>query len=160
MCDYSLMNVPNRLARDGEELVAHRFTTGSIGLASPLDLYPDLDQPVLSKPTFWSSIKAFFNPPAVKAVPAICVPPGARLILSDISEQLQREANVGPAEEVTFTQISAASHTYRDGVRFPNGRAILLQRLNEGQRVRVLALAPDALVDDAVPEERLSRVLR
>ena len=40
MCDYSLMCVPNRLAREREELVAHRFTTGSMGLASDLDLSP------------------------------------------------------------------------------------------------------------------------
>ena len=38
MCDYSLMNVPNRLAREQEDLVAHRFPTGSLGLASPKDL--------------------------------------------------------------------------------------------------------------------------
>jgi len=160
MCDYSLMNVPNRLAREGEELVTHRFTTGSIGLASHLDLQPDLDQPVPLKRTFWSSMKALLNPPAVKPVPAICVPPGARLLLRDISEQLQRETCVGPVEEVTFTQISAASHAYHDAVRFPNGHEILLQRLSEGQRVQVMSLGPDAQSDDTVPEERMSRVLR
>ena len=35
MCDYSLMAVPNRLAQEGEDLVTHRFPTGSLGLASP-----------------------------------------------------------------------------------------------------------------------------
>jgi hypothetical protein len=104
MCDYSLMNVPNRLAREGEELVTHRFTTGSIGLASHRDLQPDLDQPVPLK-----RMKALLNPPAVKPVAATCVPPGAHLILRDISEQLQHETGVGQVEEVTFTQISAAS---------------------------------------------------
>jgi hypothetical protein len=34
-----------------------------------------------------------------------------------------------------------------------------LQRLNEGQRVHVLALSPDGGIDAAVPEERLARVL-
>ena len=43
MCDYSLMAVPNRLAREGEELVAHRFPTGSLGLASPSDLKRAVD---------------------------------------------------------------------------------------------------------------------
>jgi len=33
MCDYSLMGVPNRLAQEGEDLVTHRFRTGSLGLA-------------------------------------------------------------------------------------------------------------------------------
>jgi hypothetical protein len=32
MCDYSLAGVPNRLAVEGEQLVVHRFPTGSVGL--------------------------------------------------------------------------------------------------------------------------------
>jgi hypothetical protein len=39
MCDYSLMGIPNRLAEEGEDLVAHRFPTGSVGFASPRDLW-------------------------------------------------------------------------------------------------------------------------
>jgi len=31
MCDYSLMSIPNRLAVEGENLIAHRFTTGTMG---------------------------------------------------------------------------------------------------------------------------------
>ena len=38
MCDYSLMGVPNRLAREAEKLTVHRFPTGTLGLASPTDL--------------------------------------------------------------------------------------------------------------------------
>ena len=34
MCDYSLAGIPNRLAVEGERLVACRFSTGSMGLAS------------------------------------------------------------------------------------------------------------------------------
>ncbi len=40
MCDYSLMTVPNRLAREGEKLIFHRFPTGSMGLASQSDFDP------------------------------------------------------------------------------------------------------------------------
>ncbi len=47
MCDYSLMAVPNRLAQEGEELVMHRFPTGSLGLASPVDLKPAARPPAL-----------------------------------------------------------------------------------------------------------------
>jgi hypothetical protein len=42
---------------------------------------------------------------------------------------------------VTFTQITAAANTYRDAVRFTNGREVRLQELREGQRVRVLDLS-------------------
>ena len=55
--------------------------------------------------------------------------------------RLQHEFGVGPVENVTFTQISAAAHSYRDAVRFRNGREIRLQELREGQRVRVLDLS-------------------
>ena len=42
---------------------------------------------------------------------------------------------------MVFTQISAAVNSYRDAVRFPNGRQIRLQELREGQRVKVLDLS-------------------
>jgi hypothetical protein len=48
---------------------------------------------------------------------------------------------VSETEEVTFTQISANAHSYRDAVRFRNGRQVLLQALREGQRVQVVSLA-------------------
>ena len=70
MCDYSLAGVPNRLAEEGEKLVACRFSTGSIGLTSG----------VASLLRFW------FN-----QTPAVCVPPGARLLLRDIPKDLQRQ---------------------------------------------------------------------
>ncbi len=42
---------------------------------------------------------------------------------------------------VTFTQMSAMEYHYRDAVRFKNGGEVLLQRLEEGQRVEVLCLS-------------------
>ena len=141
MCDYSLMAVPNRLAVEGEELAAHRFPTGSIGLASRADL-SRISDPVQVRPRrVWTTVINFFNPPVRQRVPAVCIPPGARLRLGDIPERLQRELQVGPEEEVTFTQITAAVNTYRDAVRFSNGRQIRLQELREGQRVKVLDLS-------------------
>jgi hypothetical protein len=141
MCDYSLMAVPNRLAREGEDLVAHRFPTGSLGLASPADLKRVSEPAPRMRRTFWCAVKEFFNPPRTCAVPAVCIPPGARLELADIPARLQHELGVGPCETVTFTQISAAVNSYRDAVRFPNGREVRLQELREGQRVRVLDLS-------------------
>jgi hypothetical protein len=74
--------------------------------------------------------------------PAGCVyvPPGARLLLRDISANLQRQLDVQATEEVTFVQLSAEAYEYRDAVRFRNGREVLLQRLKRGQRVKVLSL--------------------
>lgn len=155
MCDYSLMAVPNRLAQEGEELVAHRFPTGSLGLASPADLKRVADPPVPARRSLWCAVKEFFNPPKTEPVPAVCIPPGARLELHDIPARLQHEIGVGPVEAVTFTQISAAVNSYRDAVRFSNGREVRLQELREGQRVRVLDLSMAEDLDlERLREER------
>jgi hypothetical protein len=155
MCDYSLMAVPNRLAREGEELVAHRFPTGSLGLASPADIKRFADPPAPVRRSFWCAVKTFFNPPKTDPVPAVCIPPGARLRLQDIPSRLQHDLSVGPVEDVTFTQISAAVNSYRDAVRFPNGREVRLQELREGQRVTVLDLSGAEELDlEKLREER------
>ena len=134
------MNIPNRLAKKGEELVTHRFGSGCIGLASPLELHPAPNPSVFESRTFWSMMKEFFHPPEGQSVPTVCIPPGASLLLMDIPEKLRREFGVGTVEEVMFNQSTAAANTYRDAVRFSNGREILLQGLRENQRVRVLRL--------------------
>ena len=121
MCDYSLAGIPNRLAVEGEELVVHRFPTGSLGLASPC--------PSVSR--WWSG----------KQTPAVCIPPGARLLLRDIPKDLQQQCGVCTAEEVIFTQLSATPFRFRDAIRFHNGREIPLQELQSGQRVKVLSLS-------------------
>ena len=77
----------------------------------------------------------------VKQTPAVCVPPGARLILLDVPECLQHNLAVGSTEEVTFVQLSATPYQYRDAIRFRNGRVIRLQGLIVGMRVRVLKLS-------------------
>lgn len=155
MCDYSLMAVPNRLAREGEELVTHRFPTGSLGLASPADLIRASQPSTPVRRSFWCAVKDFFNPPKTDPVPAVCIPPGARMQLQDIPARLQHDLGLGPAETVTFTQISAAVNSYRDAVRFENGREVRLQELREGQRVRVLDLSLAEELDlEKLREER------
>lgn len=141
MCDYSLMNVPNRLARENEDLVVHRFPSGSLGLASPADVKRPSPAQIIAQRGLWARIRTFFNPPVLEPVAAVCIPPGARLHLQDVPARLQQDVGVGPAEEVTFTQISAAVNSYRDAVRFRNGREVRLQELREGQRVKVLDLS-------------------
>jgi hypothetical protein len=141
MCDYSLMSVQNRLAREGEQLVVHRFPTGSLGLASPADLDPLAEAPCGQPRTFWTAVKKFFSPPHLRSVPAVCVPPGACLLVHDIPTSLQKEIGIGSDEQVVFTQITAAINSYRDAVRFRCGREVRLQELREGQRVEVLDLA-------------------
>jgi hypothetical protein len=152
MCDYSLMALPNRLAREGEELVAHRFACGTMGFVSAADLRPALYPLTARLRNVWSDLWGVRNRPKSQGVVAVCIPPGASLRVWDIPEYLQREIDVRRTEEVTFTQITASPFRYRDAIRFRNGRQILLQRLEEGQRVRVLGLSL-AQFADAGPEE-------
>jgi hypothetical protein len=154
MCDYSLMAVPNRLAVEDEELVAHRFPTGSMGLASPADVRRHAVSQRTESQGFWAAVQRFFNPPNTGPVCAVCIPPGARLRLRDIPESVQRDYEVSGNEEVAFTQISAAANTYRDAVRFGNGRQLRLQQLREGQRVRVLDLSGADFSIEPVREEQ------
>jgi len=154
MCDYSLHLFPSRLGVDGEELVVHRFGGASLGLASPSDLPAPQSASACGGRSRWARIKSWFQRPlweAEKRVCAVCIPPGSRLILRDIPATLQRELGVEETEQVTFTQISAEVNTYRDAIRFQNGRQLLLQRLREGQRISLVSLSPaveeDVLVD-------------
>lgn len=140
MCDYSLMGVPNRLANEGDDLVVHRFSTGTIGLIPARPSSSPSASPQLGYRAVWEAIKDLFRDAEPNQAIAVCVPPGARLLVRDMSEDVQRFAKSGPAEIVTFTQLSAAANAHRDAIRLDNGAEILLQRLHEGQRVRVLRL--------------------
>jgi len=158
MCDYSLHLFPNRLGAEGEELVVHRFGGASLGLASPSDLPVPASTCGLSR---WAQFKAWFQRPLFevdKAIPAVCVPPGAALILRDIPKSLQRELSVTEIEPVTFTQVSADVNTYRDAIRFQNDRRILLQRLYEGQRITIVSLA-NALEEEFIFENTDARLV-
>jgi hypothetical protein len=60
--------------------------------------------------------------------------------LRDIPDHLEQSLGVGAVEEVTVVEKGLEEFAYRDGVRFANGREVLLQRLQCGQRVEVLSL--------------------
>ncbi len=142
MCDYSPMAIPNRLAVSGEELVVHRFEGGAVGLASAFDLRRRQDCREAQSHRFLSTLKNLLNPSDVQSIPAICIPPGARLLVQDILPKLQRECGFqAEVEEAVFTQVTAVVNMFRDAVRFQNGVEVLLQRLNEGQRIRILDLS-------------------
>lgn len=100
---------------------------------------------------FWSNIANFFRniaPEQKPAVPAVCVPPGAYLILRDIPTSLQKTCSVESEEGVLFVQTSATADAYRDAVQFCNGKQMSLQDLREGQRLEVLSLAGTDLVSE------------
>ena len=137
MCDYSLMMVRSRLAVEEEELVAHRFQSGSVGLVS----CPDFNAWLNRRPIgFWQRLKSWFSADEEPAA-VVCIPPGAQLLVVGISRSLQKQFDLRESEEVTFTQTSAEPRWHRDALCFDNGSILLLGFLPEGQRLRVLRLA-------------------
>lgn len=148
MCDYSLAGMPNRLAVEGEELISHKFSTGSIGLTSPADLAVCAGTPADRK-SLWERVKLFFDATRNEhSLPAVCVPPGASLILKAIPLSFQREWRVGETECVSFLQTSADANRFRDALRFQNGRTVLLQELREGMRLKVSSLGGDRAAEE------------
>jgi hypothetical protein len=133
MCDYSLAEVRTRLATEGEDLTIYRFPTGTLGFTSPAELQ---QRPELRGWRSWFSLRQ---------VPcAVCIPPGARLVLHDIPARLQSSLGLGTEEEVVFVQVGMDAGRHRDAVRFRNNQELLLQRLAEGQRARVVSMGGDS----------------
>ena len=132
----------------------HSFPGGSLGMASPNELSRircDSSQPI------WRRVSAklvdWFYMPCESRVPAVCIPPGSQLRLTNIPARQQKAFGVSAEEVVTFDQTSVEAYTHRDAIRFNNGREILLQRLSPGQKVEVLSLSTEP-----VSARRLERV--
>jgi hypothetical protein len=150
MCDYSLMGVPSRLARNGEELIVYTFPTSTKGLATADDVAAE--QSRRGSLSIWESIKRFLCQPKLDTVTAVCIPPGARLILLDVPRSLQVALEIEEIELVTFTQLTAAANAHRDAIRFKNGRELSLQTFTDGQRVKIMDLDLDQEHNAYTPE--------
>src|SRR5260370_28293105 len=143
MCDYSLCGIPNRLAVESEDLVVHRFSTGSMGLASLADLRECKRlKEAAPRKTFWQRLKDFVEQTDPYAnAPAVCIPPGAQLIVRNIPEGLQKRFHLREEETAVFTQITSEFNRYRDAIRFHGNCEVRLQDLREGMPVQVVSLA-------------------
>lgn len=154
MCDYSLYTVKNRLACESDDLVLHRFDTGSLGFCAATELQQELNRSSLARG--WSSFMGWVFPRRQCGLTAVCVPPGARLLVSNVPEKGKPGFELLERASVTFTQLSARSYAYRDALRLPDGEPVLLQKLPEGLRVTVLALASDEETPEIPVREPLS----
>jgi hypothetical protein len=156
MCDYSLYSNKTRLAEEAEELVLHKFETGTLGFAAVADVTKAGAALWATPNTFWGIVKDLFRASAAVRVPATCVPPGARLLLSDLPVKVQRSLRVGASETVIFTQISMQTYSYRDALLLPNGTRVLLQDLPEGIHAVVLSMSPEPLSRELQEELRVA----
>jgi hypothetical protein len=136
MCDYSLYGIKNRLAVEHEVLTVHRFLTGSKGLTSPSYL-----EPVSAPKGFMAFLAQKLGEPASEC--AVCIPDGARLLMTGIKPALQASQGLFENETVTFRQLTMDEASHRDAVEFRNGLKIRLQELDEGQCFEVRALSTE-----------------
>src|SRR6185437_6581759 len=99
MCDYSLHSIKNRLALKGDRLVIHRFQTGSIGLAPAPDMSAEAERE--ANRGFWRKFFRLGPKPFAPAC-AVCIPPGAKLLVHDMPAAMRRDLHLRETEEVTF----------------------------------------------------------
>jgi hypothetical protein len=140
MCDYSLHHVKSRPATVGDKLRTFNFSTGTRGFAPPDD-----------------------------RTTAVCVLPGTELAFSE-------EVQCAPAafgftswrtktinfRTAIFRQVNKDEpRMHHDALEFPDGRAVLLTELGEGQEATVLQLPaqPKTPAEQASPEARHLRRL-
>jgi hypothetical protein len=134
MCDYSLHLVASRAAKVGDELVTTKFTNSlTRGFAA------------IGEPNV-----------------AVCLLPGTEV---GFEKDVNVERIVFPTRKLTqkvalFRQINEgkpASH--HDALEFPDGEIVLLTRLCEGQRARVLQLPATPRPVNAAHEQRRDSIV-
>lgn len=158
---FSLMKLSNRLALEGEELVAHKFRNGSMGLVSRSDFESwwtrsDTSQTgasltaVQPRRNFWESLKdsllAFLMYYGLLGIgtscsepgPVVAIPSEALVRVFGISDDLQRLHHLRSTEDALFTKCAPPVDFCREALYFGNGVMVPLQRLHEGQRIKVL----------------------
>jgi hypothetical protein len=137
----------------GEILVTYRFRTGSIGLASPLEMAAKGVQcKIGSRGSWWSAWK--FRMDRLRRPDkstAVRVPNGTRLRIKCVPNEIRQEFGVDAREHVNCVQLGAEAGE-RDAIRFRNGRHVLLQRFGEGVWFEVLADGSHDQKPDEDPE--------
>jgi hypothetical protein len=126
MCDYSLHNVKTRPAKVGDKLTTRRFGFTTRGFCAPEDINV-----------------------------AVCLLPGTEL---SFANEVQRARdwpwtkNVIHHKTAIFRQVNLNSpYVHHDALEFPDGEAVLLTYLMEGQQATVLQL-PAAAVGSKAPQ--------
>ena len=95
MCDYSLYTVKSRLACEADDLVLHRFDTGSLGFCAAAALQEEADRGALARG--WSSFVGWLLPRKrwCGGMTAVCVPPGAQLMLTEVPKDFTSTSRFG-----------------------------------------------------------------
>jgi hypothetical protein len=153
----------NRLALEGEELVAHRFGSGLIRMLSRADYRrwrAVFEAPNSKDSSFDNSSGKTFRRALKNRLmqvldllgllagdpfssgrepgPVVDLPSDALLRVYGISEKLQQQYRLSSFEDALAVEITHRLGRGRDALCFGNGVILSLQSLEEGQRVKVL----------------------
>jgi hypothetical protein len=135
MCDYSLHNVKSRAARVGDQLTTRNFGTGTRGFA------------------------------AEDADTAVCLMPGTELAFSrEVACTATGFLGLGARRmkhrTAIFRQLNKEQpRVHHDALEFPDGQAVLLTDLLEGQQATVLQLpAKPATAAEEKAQERVAYI--
>lgn len=140
--DYSLSELPVRLAVEGEELAVHRFATGSTGLVLLSDLQSSGPaQRRISARSLWDGAvrRIFRYSPPFQPVQAVYVPPGADVILKNIPADLRQRYGIEEMEGAKLTLVESDADP--DAIQLLNGCRLRLRDLPDGTRLELLSLA-------------------
>ena len=136
MCDYSLHNVKSRAARVGDQLTTRNFGTGTRGFAASED-----------------------------ADTAVCLMPGTELAFSrEVACTATGFLGLGARRmkhrTAIFRQLNKDQpRVHHDALEFPDGQAVLLTDLLEGQQATVLQLpAKPATAAEEKAQERVAYI--
>jgi hypothetical protein len=154
---------PERLAVEGEELVAHRFRTGLVRMVSRSDYRRwmmvaetcglDGREAIASPPNpllrwyrnVWWALVTFFHWISEALLmsdgepgPVVAFPSDALVRVYGISPDMREQYHLNSMEDALFLEVSPLIGHSRDALCFGNGVVVTLQSLREGQRVKIL----------------------
>lgn len=143
MCK-SLHKTHNRVAEPGEEVILHRFETGTLEFVSLDELMTLKTANNIKTRRFWKALKDCLVHRSSPSVGAVCIPSGTRLLLTEVPRHVQQSLRIGASELVAFTEVREPTYSYRDALVLQNGTRVLLQDLPQGLLAIVLSVSPDA----------------
>ena len=137
MSDDSLGATRNRLVAEGEHLVVHSVSTGSLDLVSVAAVrHNELALRRSHKSTFWQRIARCFEfekvPDGSHPVSAVWVPSGTHLILKGIPTSLQQRYGLEEEEGAIYLRHDTEDGTSRGKLRFNNGHSFNFKSCERG----------------------------
>jgi hypothetical protein len=135
VCNYSLKEYDFRDCVSGEVVIAHHFPSGTMGF-----------RPRRDERSFWKRVTyylSFFTTNCFASrskYPAVCIPSGTRILLTNLSVAFCEGYKIRYKENVLVT-METVNREGRDEDRlfFSNGDSFLVGELDQGQAALIMS---------------------